>query len=312
LWAVLIASVCRGQVDLLTVQEASVLVAEIPQVAAATAAGECPSASAQLWDEGKFLIQVRTQCGPRLSESNLISNYMVDRWTSLVTVGESTDEVRSAAMDAKRDGLLKAARARLLSETEAACLVAAYADDRYGPEQGGRAIDRSNALLATITFRISGVTGNVRYMDDVSVDRASGSMVNEQTGMPVASRRVGDVLGKMLAIRFHAGLPLEALGKIALAAPELAGAQCGPIDISDSGVGEEVLVWRACPAESQARVAALVNRNTGRLRAVGGNAEIGGEAAKSAAGLALAEQARKKARIAEELAAYCRTIAAER
>src|SRR5260370_21560886 len=121
----LIAVYCltvRAQVDLLSVREAESLVEQVPEVIAAKQEQRCPDLSTSFLSTATLMIQVRGGCPDANASSTLISNYMVNRRTGIVTEGDDPKLITTTEMDRLRTVLLKRAHERGISAAEAGSL----------------------------------------------------------------------------------------------------------------------------------------------------------------------------------------------
>ncbi len=119
--AVFFATPSPGQLDILTVREAQKIVASIPDVAAARQAGKCPQLSSAYSGADRLDFQVRLNCGS--SAGQLLNNYSVNRRTGAVRLwGDDPLPVADRAGEGLAANLIDQARARVLSNQEAACV----------------------------------------------------------------------------------------------------------------------------------------------------------------------------------------------
>jgi hypothetical protein len=215
--------VSRAQLDILTVQEAESLVEQAPEVAAALRRGDCPTFSTSYLDPLKLLVQARTQCSGATA-GQLLGNFLVDRSTGSVTVGETGPPIATPEMELKRTLLVSRARDRRLSSAEAACLALAAFRGRLEVDEGDEPVSvrqLGQAVLSEIRFSIERRVRKppMELGGLFSVDVSTAHVREDGVGVDAYSSELGRLASDLVTLRMPPALSAEDVAEIALAVP---------------------------------------------------------------------------------------------
>jgi hypothetical protein len=265
-----------AQLDLLTVQEAESLIELIPEVRSAQQEGRCPTFSVSYFAGSTVWVQVRGAYPDAQMESALISNYIVDRRTGVVTEGEATPTISTLEMERLRTELLARARSRGLSAAEASCLaIAALKSRAAGREPGdsfvAKQVGRQQGKQMQFSAQHHSPRQHAITSGLFSVELSSGRVRDDETGMEVVSPELASVRANMLTVRFPPRLSVDAAVAIALQTPLVAhqvSGDCLRIMASGSGTPNDLYVGILSECPNRTGVSgpiAAVNLETGTV-----------------------------------------------
>jgi hypothetical protein len=307
-----------AQLDLLSVREAESLVEEVPEFQAAKRQGRCPDFSVGYVDSVTLLIQVRGDCPDADTASTLISDYMVDRRTGIVSKGEASTPITSPAMERQRKELLQGVRTRSVSRNEAACLVLAafkskahihettesFSVTQIGASEGHELQYSAQQHLLGRHAVTSGF---------FTVDTATGRVRDDGTGADVASAEIGSLVSNLFALRFPPLLSTDDAVEVALHVQIISlrlSGSCSTAIASGTGTAEEVFIGitsqcRGMPETSG--VLASVNIRTGVVTDPKTLKDISSAESQRIARRLLDEVERHQAKARSDIGAECRS-----
>jgi len=219
-----------AQLDLLTPDEASRIVKQIPRVVAAAERLPCPILADVTGDPEHaitFDVEVRAGCHTSMG-SSLIDRYVVNRRNGAVTTwGDDPSKVGGRASEALAEELIRHARNRLLSVRESRCLALEAARGLPGWDDAPGSISiepvASRGSPETV-FHLShkSLAPPVEARATLYVDPRTGHVRNEAAAAEVMSAGLGELLAKLIALRSPILLNARDALSVALRVPSLA------------------------------------------------------------------------------------------
>lgn len=258
-----------GQLNLLTVREAESLIERIPAVLIAERNGGCPESSPMDWGEDRWWFRVREACGPR--SGMLIGNYLVNRRTGTVTTtGDHAESLVTLELSALSTELARQARARALTDQEAACLArqAARALPGWSDNDAQISVTKvEDEKPYKVTFVVARLSASrpVKSTRLLSVDLGTTRVRDEQTGLDISSEHVGSLISTFTELRRPGFLSDEDTLAIALLIPSLAGRLKPGCRLTTGGAfrSQEAIIGLTCDGHQSDTVAVAVNIKTG-------------------------------------------------
>jgi hypothetical protein len=264
----------RGQLDLLTPHEAERIVGQMPPVEEARKRWACLTVTGAVGnpaDPATIDVEVRAPCSG--NASSLIDRYVVDRRTGTVTTwGDNPSVIREPAAINLARQLVTQARGRVLSLEESRCLAleAAKSLPGWGRAMGSITAEQAGAGLPETVFwvRRQLVDPPAEFRVRLYVDPKMGRVQDVGSAAEVTSAGVGDLLSKLIALRFPPLLSNRDALSIAVALPDLAAASrrtgCSLV-VSGADSSEEAQVALACNGRYVSGLGIAVDLQSGSL-----------------------------------------------
>jgi len=201
-----------------------------------------------------FDVEVHAACRTSFA-SSLLDRYVVNRRTGAVaTWGDNPLSVGDHASDVLAHELVNQARSRILALAECRCLALEAARALPGWTDVNGSVDVEPSAVTGVPETIFHVIhksatrpGETRAA--LYVDPRTGHVRDHRSGTEVMSARVGDLLGKLIALRTPPFLSDQDALSIALSVPtiaEVARRQNCSLILGEGYVPEEVSVTPAC------------------------------------------------------------------
>jgi hypothetical protein len=232
----LFATASAAQLNLLSPREAIRIIRMIPEVAEAQKAGSCPRFEAGYGDSVDRLgVQVRNGCGPYAGQ--LVNRYEIDLSTGAVFQQETSAPIRNPEGEMLATSMLKDARARLLSGQEARCLALEAAKSLPGWSGQGSdvSVERFGAFSSRFRARLRMQDPSMITERFLTVDRSTGHVRDEETGMEVLAPSLTTLVSKMLSLHLPSLLSeMDALD-IARQIPEVKAQASKPCSVFHVG-----------------------------------------------------------------------------
>ncbi len=247
----LTAANAAAQLSVLTAREAEQILDLVPAVADSKARGACPSYSIANPTAINITIQVREACPSAGFASNLLGNYVVNRRTGAVAEGLDTESlgprIVTPQIDSLTSDLLRRARGRMLSASEAECLVLEAARSGLSESNGSFSATKLSETRGEWRFSVEDRIPNkpavaVRFF---SIRPDTASIWDDSSGGAVISSGVVLLRSKMLSRWVAPSLSAEEALSIALAVPILArttGQGCSDLVSSGYGTSDELYI----------------------------------------------------------------------
>jgi hypothetical protein len=269
-----------AQLNVLTLREAESLIEVVPDVVASRQREECPNISPGYTEGIELDFHVRTTCGT--GSGMLIGAYTVNRLTGAVrTWGDNSQSVADNQGSVIAAQLVKGARERILSASEAQCMAFTAASALPGWSTGGGVVSvKRFSTPATPSAKTEAREGIMHFMArraSSSRPVESGRMLtvylnearvrDEETGVDVISASVGDLGAKLLELRAPIQLNDEEAASIALADPRVVtnlNEECR-LDVGGAFYAQDALMGVSCKNRSIRESIVLVNLETGTV-----------------------------------------------
>jgi hypothetical protein len=309
-----VPTTCWAQFDQLTLRESEEILEALPAFKAAERRGDCPGfvpgsseAPNTVW------LQMRGFCPPdEFRGSTTIETFQVNQSTGVVTEWPSGHTVAGAAETlALARTLVTRAKARVLSEHEAECLVREAIEDSLIPPDTEPLIEKRGRDGTKFLFFVRVAHPNRAAKNEwhVSVDAGSPTILAD--GERVESSRADALLDRMRIVRETPSIPLPEAIELARRAPAIRARiekTCSAIVAADYGTANKrfVTVEDGCrPLPRGSVVIGIIDTATGVITEPGTNKALNTAETTQLAGEFLSRARQRRAAAEREIEKAC-------